>query len=144
MDGVNTENYNFRPNRFRVTIRTLSRLFLLLGKETFMYDINIVTLTGRSCADPEVRYFEKDGEQRPVSRFSMAVQRNKDITDFLNISCYGGLAETVSKYLAKGMRITVSGRLQTDSYTNKDGVKVNTFEVVADKVILPDKPKTAA
>lgn len=109
-----------------------------------MRDVNICTFTGRSTSDPELRYFEKDGENRAVSRFSLACNRNDNVCDFINITCYGGLADTVSKYLAKGMRITVVGRLQIDSYTNKDGVKVYTSEIVAGDIVLPDKPKSAA
>jgi single-strand DNA-binding protein len=75
-----------------------------------------------------------------IARFSIAVDRpvpdrnGERQTDYPNIVCFGKSAEFVEKYFKKGMRVGVTGRLQTGSYTNKDGAKVFTTEVAADRV----------
>jgi single-strand DNA-binding protein len=75
-----------------------------------------------------------------IARFSLAVDRpipdrnGERQTDYPNIVCFGKSAEFVEKYFKKGMRVGVTGRLQTGSYTNKDGAKVFTTEVAADRV----------
>ena len=101
--------------------------------------MNNVVLIGRLTRDPEVRYTEA---QLAIARFSLAVDRqkfgnkeNQEVTaDFINIVVFGKLAENVEKYLNKGSQIGIIGRLQTGSYVNKDGVKVYTTDVVADRV----------
>lgn len=98
--------------------------------------MNNVTLIGRLTRDPEVRY-TPDG--MAVSRFSIAVDRptrqGKDHeADFPTIVVFGKQAENCERYLEKGRQIGVEGRLQTGSYTNKDGVKIYTTEVIANRV----------
>jgi single-strand DNA-binding protein len=94
--------------------------------------MNSVSLIGRLTRDPEVRY--KD--DLAVARFTVAVDRpTKDKTsDFPSVIAFGKTAEIVEKYLAKGSQVGISGRIQTGSYTNKDGVKVYTTDVVAERV----------
>lgn len=100
--------------------------------------MNNVCLVGRLTRDPEVRYGSQS--QMAIARFSIAVDRNipdrngERQTDYPNIVCFGKSAEFVEKYMKKGMRIGVTGSLRTGSYTNKDGVKVYTTEVAADRV----------
>lgn len=95
---------------------------------------------GRLTRDPEVRYSQGDNPMA-IARFSLAVDRrrtsnNQDgqTADFINIVTFGKLGEFAEKYLHKGTKVTLSGRIQTGSYTNKDGQKVYTTEVVADEI----------
>ncbi len=97
--------------------------------------MNNVTLIGRLIRDPEIRV----NNNNAVSKFVIAVNRdyknqegNYD-ADFINCVAFGNTAEFIEKYFKKGMRIGVVGKIQTGSYTNRDGQKVYTTEVVADK-----------
>ena len=94
---------------------------------------NKVFLCGRATKDAEVR-----GDETKVARYSLAVDRKYSKgedkqTDFINIVCFGKSAEFAEKYIKKGTKMIVTGRIQTGSYTNKDGQKVNTFDVVAEE-----------
>lgn len=94
--------------------------------------LNKCFLCGRLTKDPEVR---SSGDTL-VARYSLAVDRkySKDNeTDFLNCVCFGKTAEFAEKYLHKGMKIIVVGRIQTGSYTNKDGQKVYTTDIVVEE-----------
>ncbi len=95
--------------------------------------MNTVMLIGRLTKDPEVRYTES---QLAIARFSIAVNREgKDKgVDFLSIVVFGKLAENCERYLSKGRRVAIQGSIQTGSYTNKDGNKVYTTEIIANKV----------
>ena len=110
--------------------------------------MNRVILMGRLTRDPEVRYSQNDTSMA-IARFSLAVdrraQRNSDgqTADFINIVTFGNTAEFVEKYFHKGSRMALEGRIQTGSYTNKDGVKVYTTDVVADNVEFADSKSTA-
>lgn len=100
--------------------------------------MNSVNLIGRLTRDPDLRY--TSGNQTAVARFSVAIDRGKDRNgedrgaDFPNIIVFGKTAENCSSYLAKGSRVGIVGRIQTGSYVNRDGQKVYTTEVVADRV----------
>ena len=94
--------------------------------------MNSVNLIGRLTRDPEVRY-TTDG--MAVARFSIAIDRptKEKQTDFPNIVCFGKTAENVERFVNKGRQVGIIGRIQTGSY-EKDGVKIYTTEVVADRV----------
>ncbi len=98
--------------------------------------MNSVALIGRLTRDPEVRY---TSEQMAIASFSIAIDRpprkdgTKD-TDFPRITVFGRQAENCEKYLVKGRLVAIQGRIQTGSYTNKNGDKVYTTDVVADRV----------
>ena len=98
--------------------------------------MNIVVLMGRLTRDPEVRY--SSGENPlAIARYTLAVDRRfrregEQTADFISCVAFGRSAEFAQKYFHQGIRITVSGRIQTGSYTNKDGNKVYTTEVVVD------------
>jgi len=104
--------------------------------------MNQVSLIGRLTRDPEVRYGAAN--QTAVARFSIAIDRGKDKdgndrgTDFPNIVCFGKTAELVEKYLGKGRLVGITGRITTGSY-EKDGRKVYTTEVTADRVEFLDR-----
>ncbi len=94
--------------------------------------MNKIVLCGRLTRDPEVRYSAGEDQSLDIARYSLAVDRrskNNEV-DFIPCVAFGKAAEFAEKYLRKGIKMIVSGKLQTGSYTNKDGQKVNTFEVV--------------
>lgn len=99
--------------------------------------MNKVILMGRLTRDPEVRYSQGENAMA-IARYSLAVDRRSrrdegDTADFPNCVAFGRSAEFAEKYLRKGTKILVEGRLQTGSYTNKDGVKVYTTEVIVEQ-----------
>lgn len=99
--------------------------------------MNKVILMGRLTRDPEVRYSQGESPMA-VARYSLAVDRrfnrgnDENNTDFINIVAFGKAGEFAEKYFRKGTKVLVTGRIQTGSYTNKDGVKVYTTDVVAE------------
>ena len=100
--------------------------------------MNKVILMGRLTRDPEVRYSQGESSLA-IARYSLAVDRrfnrnNQDgqTADFINCVAFGKSGEFAEKYLKKGTKIAVTGRIQTGSYTNKDGQKVYTTEVVVE------------
>ena len=99
--------------------------------------MNKVILMGRLTRDPDVRYSQGESASA-VARFTLAVdrrfKRDGDATaDFINCVSFGKAAEFAEKYLRQGVKIAVTGRIQTGSYTNKDGVKVYTTDVVVEE-----------
>lgn len=97
--------------------------------------MNKIILMGRLTRDPEVRYAQKDNT--PVARYSLAVdkkfKRDDGITaDFFNMVAFGKPAEFTEKYLRKGTKMLITGRVQTGTY-EKDGVKIPFFEVVVEE-----------
>ena len=111
--------------------------------------MNSVVLIGRLTRDPELRYTTS---QMAVATFSLAIDRpvragKERETDFPRVTVFGKQAENCEKYLAKGRMAAVQGRLQTGSYTNKDGATVYTTDVVADRVEFlewGDRPQGSA
>ncbi len=100
--------------------------------------MNKVILMGRLTRDPEVRY-SQGANQTAVARFSVAVDRRfkkdgEQNADFINCVTFGKTAEFIEKYFKKGMRVGLTGRIQTGSYEDKDGKKVYTTDVVAENV----------
>lgn len=99
--------------------------------------MNKVILMGRLTRDPEVRYTQGDSPMA-IARYTLAVDRrikkeNEQNADFIPCIAFGKSAEFVEKYLKKGTKMAVVGRIQTGSYTNKDGQKVYTTEVVIEE-----------
>ena len=100
--------------------------------------LNHVVLMGRLARDVEVRYSQSQNGEMAVGRFSIAVDRytnsgDENKADFINCVAFGKTAEFISKYFGKGNMIAVIGRITTGSYTNKDGVKVYTTDVVVER-----------
>ena len=99
--------------------------------------MNKVILIGRLVADPEVRYSQ--GENATcIARYRLAVDRRfkkdgEQTADFINCVAFGKNGEFAEKYLSKGMKIAVIGRIHTGSYTNQDGQKVYTTDVVVEE-----------
>ena len=100
--------------------------------------MNKVILMGRLTRDPEVRYSQ--GEQATaIARYTLAVDRrgrrdgDQQTADFISCVAFGRLGEFAEKYLRKGTKIAIVGRIQTGSYTKPDGQKVYTTDVVVDE-----------
>ena len=104
--------------------------------------MNRVELVGRLTAKPELRY---TGSNLPYARFSVAINRTfnnaqgERETDFINIIVWRKQAENVCNFLDKGSLVSIEGRLQTGIYTDKDGNKRYSIDVVADAVQFLDK-----
>ena len=90
--------------------------------------VNEVIIMGRLTADPEIRYTQ-DGN--PVARYTVAVDSDKDTTEYIPVVAFSKGAEFAGKYMKKGQRFCVTGRLQTGSYKNREGKTVYTWNVVA-------------
>lgn len=110
--------------------------------------MNKVVLMGRLTKDPEVRYTQNQ-EALCIARYTLAVDRrqkrdNEAAADFISIVAFGKAGEFAEKYLKKGTKMVVSGRIQTGSYTNKDGQKVYTTEVVAEDQEFAESKKTGS
>nr|DAR69317.1 MAG TPA: Single strand binding protein [Caudoviricetes sp.] len=103
--------------------------------------MNNVTLMGRLTRDPELKYSQAG---KAYCRFTVAINRdfNKDEADFINCLAFGKTAETIAEWLGKGRRIALHGRIQTGNYENKNGDKVSTFEVVADRFEFVDSARS--
>ena len=100
--------------------------------------MNKVILMGRLTRDPEVRYSQGD-QATAIARYTLAVDRrfrrdnDQQSADFIGCVAFGKLGEFAEKYLRKGTKVLVTGRIQTGSYTNKDGQKVYTTDVVVEE-----------
>ena len=102
--------------------------------------MNRVILMGRLTRDPDVRYSQGEGTISNA-RYTLAVDRNvsrnsgddQPTADFISCVAFGRTAEFVEKYLKKGTKIAIEGRIQTGSYTNKDGQRVYTTDVIVDR-----------
>lgn len=110
--------------------------------------MNKTILMGRLTRDPEIR--TAAGESgTTIARFALAVNRRfrrdgEASADFINCVAFGKTAEFIEKYINKGRQICVSGRIQTGSYTNRDGQKIYTTEVVVEEVDFADSRRDAA
>ena len=101
--------------------------------------MNKVILMGRLTRDPEVRYSQGE-RQMAIARYTLAVDRRgrantsngEQTADFIQCVAFDRSAEFAEKYFHQGTKLVVTGRIQTGSYTNKDGVKVYTTEVVVE------------
>ncbi|MCI8326979.1 MAG: single-stranded DNA-binding protein [Lachnospiraceae bacterium] len=100
--------------------------------------MNKVILMGRLTRDPEIRYSQ--GEQSTaVARYTLAVDRrfkrdgDQQTADFINCVAFGRQGEFAERYFRKGIKVAVTGRIQTGSYTNKDGQRVYTTDIVVEE-----------
>ena len=99
--------------------------------------MNKVILIGRVVRDAEIRY-SQGASSTCIARYTLAVDRKfkqegQPTADFINCIAFGKMGEFAEKYLHKGIKIAVTGRIQTGSYTNKDGQKVYTTDVVVEE-----------
>ena len=106
--------------------------------------MNKVILMGRLTKDPDIRYTQ-DGTA--VARYTLAVDRRyqregEQKADFISCTVFGRGAEFAEKYLKKGTKIVAAGRIQTGSYTNRDGQKVYTTDIVVEEQEFAESKKT--
>ena len=99
--------------------------------------MNKVILMGRLARDPDIRYSQGENAMA-IARYTLAVNRRtgrngEESADFISCVAFGRSAEFAEKYLHKGTKIAVCGRIQTGSYTNRDGQKVYTTDVVVEE-----------
>ncbi|MFR3727698.1 single-stranded DNA-binding protein [Lacrimispora sp.] len=112
--------------------------------------MNRAILMGRLVRDPEVRYSQ--GETPiAIARYTLAVDRrgrksqdSEQTADFINCIAFGKGGEFTEKYFRQGMRVLVSGRIQTGSYTNKEGVKVYTTEIIVEEQEFADSKNASS
>lgn len=101
--------------------------------------MNRVILMGRLTRDPNISYAQSE-DNMAIARFTLAVDRRgkkeegQQTADFIGCVAFGRQAEFSEKYLRQGTKVAVTGRIQTGSYTNKDGQKVYTTDVVLDDI----------
>lgn len=101
--------------------------------------MNKAILMGRLTRDPEVRYSQTDSNMA-IARFSLAVDRrfkkqgDTVTADFFNCTAFGKQGEFVEKYLKQGTKIVVTGRIQNDNYTNKEGQKVYSVQIMVEEI----------
>lgn len=102
--------------------------------------MNKVILMGRLTRDPEVRY-STGATPMAIARFSLAVDRrrktqnsNEPDADFFNCTAFGKQAEFVEKYLKQGTKILLTGRVQNDNYTGRDGTKVYSVQIIVEEM----------
>ena len=110
--------------------------------------MNKVVLMGRLTRDPEVRYSQGENALA-IARYTLAVDRRfkrdgEQTADFINCVVFGKSAEFTERYFRQGMRVVVCGRIQTGSYTNRDGQKVYTTEVVVEDQEFAESKNSAA
>ena len=110
--------------------------------------MNKVILMGRLTRDPDVKYTAGDNPMA-IARYTLAVDRrfkreNEATADFISCVAFGKAAEFSEKYFRQGIRIVVSGRIQTGSYTNRDGNKVYTTDVVVEEQEFAENKNNAA
>lgn len=104
--------------------------------------MNKVILMGRLTREPDVRYSQNSDGSMAVARYTLAVDRRRARTnsdgaeqtaDFISCVAFGRQGEFAEKYLHQGTKIAITGRIQTGSYTNKDGQRVYTTDVVVEE-----------
>lgn len=101
--------------------------------------MNKVILMGRLTRDPEVRYSQGENAMA-IARYTLAVDRrfnrnngDEQTADFIGCVAFGRAGEFAEKYFRKGTKVAITGRIQTGSYTNKDGVRIYTTDVVVEE-----------
>lgn len=110
--------------------------------------MNNVVLMGRLTRDPDVRYTQAD-TPLCIARYTLAVDRRfkrdgEPSADFINCVAFGKSGEFAEKYFHKGIKIAVSGRIQTGSYENKEGVKVYTTDVIVENQEFAESKATSS
>ena len=105
--------------------------------------MNKVILMGRLTRDPEIRY-SQNGNSSAIARFTLAVDRrfkrqgDDQTADFINCVAFGKTAEFAEGYLKQGTKVVGCGRIQTGSYTNQEGQKVHTTDIIVEEQEFAD------
>lgn len=109
--------------------------------------MNKVILMGNLVRDPEIRYSQGENSLA-IARFSIAVNRRfprqgEPDTDFFNCTAFARQAEFVEKYFKQGSRMLLTGRVQNDNYTNKNGERVYSVQIIAEEIEFAERKSTA-
>jgi len=109
--------------------------------------MNKVILLGNLTRDPEIRYTQSNNTA--IARFTIAVSRRfkrdgEPETDFFNCTAFGKTAEFVENYMHKGSKAALSGRVQNDNYTNKNGEKVYSTQIIVDEIEFAERKQSDA
>ena len=109
--------------------------------------LNKVMLMGRLTRDPDIRYSNNNNEALCIARYTLAVDRRfakdgEQGADFINCVAFGKAGEFAEKYLRQGIKMVIVGRLQTGSYTNKEGHKVYTTDVIIEEQSFAESKKS--
>ena len=131
----NKKSYNgIYDEKYRQSVD--SETYLVEFLKNLQKKVNKVNLIGRLTREPEIRYAQTENATA-VARFTLAVDRKynreESSADFISCVSFGKYAEVAEKYFHKGTKIAITGRIQTGSYTNKDGVRVYTTDVVIEE-----------
>lgn len=107
--------------------------------------VNKVIIMGRLTRDPETRY-SQGKEPIAISNFTVAVDRkikreNEPTADFFEVKALGKLGTFTEKYLKKGIKVVISGRVENDNYTNKNGEKVYTVKIITEEIEFAESKK---
>lgn len=110
--------------------------------------MNKAIMMGRLTRDPEIRYSQGQNATA-IASFSIAVDRRikrdgEPDADFFNCTAFGKQAEFVEKYLKKGVKVVISGRVQNDNYTNKEGQKVYSTRIMVDEIEFAESKSASA
>lgn len=106
--------------------------------------MNKAIIMGRLTRDPDVRYSQGNGDSMAIARYTLAIDRRgskndgEQKADFIPCVAFGKAGEFAEKYFHQGLRVLVSGRIQTGSYTNKEGQRIYTTEVIAESQEFAD------
>ena len=105
-------------------------------------------MMGRLTRDPEVRY-SQGASQTAIARFSLAVDRRwkregEPDADFFNCTVFGRQADFVEKYLRQGTKVVITGRVQNDNYTNKEGQKVYSVQIIVEEIEFAESKNAAS
>lgn len=104
--------------------------------------MNLVVLIGNLARDPEVRY-SQGANQMAIAKFTLGINRyvrnGENETDWIRVTAFGKQAELAENYLRKGNKVAIEGRIQTGSYDDKDGKKVYTTDVIANRIEFVEK-----
>lgn len=109
--------------------------------------MNKVILMGNLTRDPEIRYSQGENSLA-IARFSLAVNRRfarqgETDVDFFNCTAFGKQAEFVERYFKQGSRMLLTGRVQNDNYTNKNGEKVYSVQIIAEEIEFAERKNAA-
>ncbi len=110
--------------------------------------MNKLILMGRLTRDPELRYSQGESSLA-IGKFSLAVDRRfkrqgEPEADFFNCTAFGKQAEFVDKYLKQGTKVVLTGRVQNDNYTNREGQKVYSIQVIAEEIEFAESKAASA
>ena len=111
--------------------------------------MNKVILVARLVRDPEIKYTQTTNGDMAIGRFTVACDRKfkrdgEPTADFINCVAFGKTAEFLEKYCTKGTKLVVEGRIQTGSYTNKDGNKVYTTDIAVENLEFAESKASAS